>query len=183
MNDDFDLSKLVRKKRTGINSKAKGGRFERKISDILNSRFNTTDFCRTPGSGAFATTHKLPDHLKIYGDLITPKRFKFILECKSGYSKEGVNSLFNPNSILRGMIVQAKRDADKCGKNFIVVIGQDRSDIIVVVDSDKGFMIENIRNANVHYIDCVFGTTRLAICKLNDLLKLDDSVFLDPNNF
>ena len=83
MKDDYDLTKLLAKKgKKKLNSKAKGSRFERKISDMLNERFKTKDFCRTPGSGAFATTHSLPDHLRIYGDLITPKNFKFILELK-----------------------------------------------------------------------------------------------------
>ena len=132
MKDNFDLDKL--RKKTGkkrINSKAKGSRFERKIAEFLNKRFNTTDFCRTPGSGAFATTHSLPGHLKIYGDLVTPKNFRYIIECKSGYNKEGICNLFKSNSIISDMIAQAKRDSEKSSKKFLLIIGQDRSDAIV----------------------------------------------------
>jgi Holliday junction resolvase len=74
MKDNYDISKLNKKKKK-VNSRAKGSTFERQIAKILNERFNTSEFSRTPGSGAFATTHSLPDHLKIYGDLITPQNF------------------------------------------------------------------------------------------------------------
>lgn len=178
MNDDFDLSKLVKKKRNGINSKAKGGRFERKIAEILNTRFKTTDFCRTPGSGAFATTHKLPDHLKIYGDLITPKNFKFIIECKSGYNKEGVCNLFNPNSILSEMIAQAERDSEKCSKKFMLVIGQDRTDVIVLINDQLRGSQNNFNSGSMHLR---LKDKHYAIYKLSELLTLPDEIFLETN--
>ena len=93
MNDNYDVSKL-RKKKTRVNSRTKGSTFERKIASMFNDRFGTKEFSRTPGSGAFATTHSLPAHLKIYGDLITPEKFKYCIECKKGYNKQAVASLF-----------------------------------------------------------------------------------------
>ena len=60
MEDNYDFSKLKKKKK--VNSRAKGSTFERQIAKLLNNRFNTTEFSRTPGSGAFATTHSLPDY-------------------------------------------------------------------------------------------------------------------------
>ena len=74
MEDNYDISNLKQKKK--INSRTKGSGFERQICKMFNKRFNTSEFCRSPGSGAFATTHSLPEHLKIYGDLITPEKFK-----------------------------------------------------------------------------------------------------------
>ena len=69
-------------KKRPVNSRRKGSNFERAIAKKLNGRFETEEFCRTPGSGAFGTTHKnLPDHLKIHGDLITPERFLYVIEC------------------------------------------------------------------------------------------------------
>ena len=65
MEDNYDFSALKKKKR--VNSRAKGSSFERSIAKLLNDRFNTTEFSRTPGSGAFATTHTLPDYLKFMG--------------------------------------------------------------------------------------------------------------------
>ena len=85
MEDSYDFEKL-RKKPKRKNSKAKGSAFERKVAKILNEHFETPDFQRSPGSGAYATTHNLPDHLKIYGDLITPKNFIYTIECKKGYN-------------------------------------------------------------------------------------------------
>ena len=58
MEDSYDFEKL-RKKPKRKNSKAKGSAFERKVAKILNEHFETTDFQRSPGSGAYATTHNL----------------------------------------------------------------------------------------------------------------------------
>ena len=91
MEDNFDISALKKKKK--VNSRAKGSTFERQIAKMFNEKFNTKEFSRTPGSGAFATTHSLPDHLKIYGDLITPQNFKFCIECKKGYNDINLYSL------------------------------------------------------------------------------------------
>ncbi len=93
MEDNYDISPLKKKKRK--NSRAKGSTFERSIAKTLNDRFNTSEFSRSPGSGAFATTHTLPDHLKIYGDLITPQNFKYCIECKKGYNNQNLYSLYN----------------------------------------------------------------------------------------
>lgn len=134
MKDDFDVSLLKKTKSKKINSKAKGGRFERKVAEMLNKKFETSEFCRTPGSGAFATTHKLPDHLKLYGDLITPKEFKFVIECKSGYNKESIYSVLDTNSILCKMIAQAERDSKKISKYFLLIVGQDRREPVVITD-------------------------------------------------
>lgn len=177
MEDDFDLSKLRKesgKKRK--NSKVKGNSFERKIAKVFNERFGTTEFCRSPGSGAFATTHNLPEYLKIYGDIITPKGFKFIIEVKKGYNKEGISSIFNKNSILREMIAQATRDSEKCFKKFLLVISQDRKDIIVVTNSSD--LYTGI-SCGADHIKVMMDNNPLYICKLNDLLKLPNSRFLE----
>jgi hypothetical protein len=172
MKDNYDVSKLTVKKKGRINSKAKGGRFERKVADMLNKRFNTSDFCRTPGSGAFATTHSLPEYLKIYGDLITPKGFKFIIECKSGYNKEGICNLFNSNSIISDMIAQAERDSIKSKKNYLLIIGNDRQDPIVITNA----IIAIIPN---DYIRIDIGGRKLLGMKLESLLTLSNEFFIE----
>lgn len=175
MKDDFDISKLEKKKRGKINSKVKGNKFERDIAALLNQRFNTTDFCRTPGSGAFATTHKLPDHLKVYGDLITPKDFRFIYELKKGYNKEGICNIFNSNSILRLMIDQADRDSKLCNKDFILVLAQDRKDPIAILKDS--YEISNVPNIDLIKIWVTTLGSIIYILKLKDLLTLEDSFF------
>jgi hypothetical protein len=135
MKDDYDISKLMKTKKKRINSRTKGNTFENKVCEILNTRFNTTDFMRSPGSGAFATSHRLPEHLQIHGDLITPKDFAFTIECKKGYNKESIASIFNPKSELRSFIEQAERDSAKESKRFMIIFKQDRQNTIVIFPS------------------------------------------------
>lgn len=143
MKDDFDISKLKKTKKKRINSRTKGNTFERKVCEILNERFNTTDFCRSPGSGAFATTHKLPEHMQVRGDLITPKDFAWTIECKKGYNKESVASIFNPNSEIRSFITQAESDAEKANKNFMIVFKQDNQNTIVIIKWIENIILNN----------------------------------------
>ena len=177
MKDDFDVTKLEKKTNKRINSKQKGGRFERKIADLFNQKFNTKDFCRTPGSGAFATTHSLPEHLKIYGDLITPKNFKYIFELKSGYNKEGICNLFHSNSILSDMIAQVTRDSKKSKKDFLLIIANDRKDPIVIMpDLNVTYYIK----MDYHLQGKINGL-EVNIIKLEDLLKLPNEFFLSQD--
>ncbi len=45
-------------KKRRVNSKRKGSTCERKIAKMLNEWFETNEYSRPPGSGAFATTDK-----------------------------------------------------------------------------------------------------------------------------
>lgn len=136
MKDDFDLSNL-RKKPKRKNSRAKGAAFENKVAKILNNRFNTSEFSRTPGSGAFATTHKLPDHLKLHGDLITPKNFKFIIECKKGYNEQGLHSLLDYDSKIWEWVEHMETDGHAAQKQPILLMAQDRKPIVCILEFDK----------------------------------------------
>ena len=141
MDDIFDISKLKKKKK--VNSRTKGSSFERQICKSFNSRFNTKEFCRSPGSGAFATTHSLPKHLKIYGDLITPINFKYCIECKKGYNKENLYSLYNYRSSFWKFIDQCEKDSEKCGKVPMVIFKQDRQPILTIVPEYISFDLNN----------------------------------------
>ena len=172
MNDDFDVSPLKKKKK--INSRAKGNRFENKIAKTLNDRFDTKEFCRTPGSGAFATTHTLPEYLKVYGDLITPEKFKFIIECKKGYDGEQVSDLLNPKSGISKMIAQAHRDSQKSSRKFFLFIGQNRQEPVAITNQTdlpvKGWMFRG-------YIDDL----EIAMFKMCDLMRVEDFHFFLDN--
>ena len=135
MEDNYDLTDLIPKTKKRKNSRKKGNTFENKVAKILNEAFGTKDFCRTPGSGAFATTHTLPEHLKIHGDLITPLDFPYVFECKKGYNAVNVGSLFNYRSDFWKFIKQAKKDAEWAKKEFAVVFQQDRKNILVIIDT------------------------------------------------
>jgi hypothetical protein len=168
MKDDFDVTPLKKKKK--VNSRAKGNRFENKIAKILNERFDTKEFCRTPGSGAFATTHTLPEYLKVYGDLITPEKFKYVIECKKGYDGEQVSDLLNPKSTISKMIDQAHRDSKKSSKKFLLIIGQNRQEPVAITNQTdlpvKGWMFKG-------YID----ELEIAMFKMCDLLCVEDTHF------
>lgn len=136
MKDNYDISSLKKKTKKKINGKKKGGTFENAIAKILNTKFNTKEFARTPGSGAFATTHTLPEHLKIHGDLITPEKFIYCIECKRGYNKESIYSLYNDSSDLWGFIDQGQKDADKSKKTALIIIKQDYRPTLAVLPLD-----------------------------------------------
>lgn len=120
------LKLLTKKKR--INSRTKGNSFERKIADILNKHYDTTDFMRTPGSGAFATTHKLPKHLQVEGDLITPKDYPWLIECKKGY-KFTISDLMNTKSKFWEIIDKVNNQSIAIDKKPILIFQQNRQDI------------------------------------------------------
>lgn len=145
MEDNFDLNKLTKdKKPKKVNSRNKGQSFERKIATMLNNRFNTKEFCRSPGSGAFATTHNIPDHLKLHGDLLTPLDFKFCIECKKGYNKENIYSLLNDSSKVWEFIRQSEKDAEACGKLALLLYKQDRQKTLAI--AKDGFFPQYIKN-------------------------------------
>ena len=176
MEDNYDISALKKKKRK--NSKAKGSTFERNIAKILNDRFNTSEFSRSPGSGAFATTHTLPEHLKIYGDLITPQNFKYCIECKKGYNNLNLYSLYNYSSEWWGFLEQCEKDSDKCGRIPMVIFKQDRQPTLAIVPSHVQ------TNKLQPYIEIrkeedAFTVKVFRIYKLEDLLDDYDSFWIN----
>ena len=168
MEDDFDISRIKKKKK--INSRTKGSTFERKICKILNERFNTTEFSRSPGSGAFATTHSLPEHLKIYGDLITPETFKYCIECKKGYNHLNLYSLFNYSSDLWKFVAQCEKDSKKCCKLPMIIFKQDRQPTLAIVPIHVQFLQMN------NYIETKNG---YRLYMFEELIKCWDSMWFD----
>ena len=154
------------KKKKRVNSRRKGNAFEREIAKLFNTRFGTKDFCRSPGSGAFATTHELPQHIKVHGDLITPQKFKFILECKSGYDVT-FEDIFKPKSDLYKFIEQARRDAKKADKDWLVVYKKTRHKPFVI--TSKPYSLGTVVVVNKEYY----------IYKLTDFLSLDTTNFME----
>tara|TARA_R110002033_G_scaffold54131_1_gene102494 strand:+ start:5982 stop:6515 length:534 start_codon:yes stop_codon:yes gene_type:complete len=174
MKDIANISKIKgTRKRKRVNSRTKGNAFERKVCSLLNNRFATDNFCRSPGSGAFASTHKLPEHLKIYGDLITPENFKFTIECKKGYNKENLCSFFKPKSEIRKFIKQSEKDAKFSKREPMIIFQQDRNTIIVITRRSSyewDVCEESSIETKLIYKDYV-------ICPLEELLKVGDEFF------
>lgn len=177
---DFYDSKLLKEKlskKKRVNSRSKGNTFERKICALLNNRFNTTEFCRSPGSGAFATTHSLPDYLKVYGDLITPKNFKFIIECKKGYNKININSIFNNSSELWEFIKQSERDSQTSGKPALIIYQQDRQPALIIYKKELFYSLPN----TITFEDTInkVSYTKYNINLLEDILNIPNHFFFD----
>jgi len=152
------------KRKTRVNGKAKGNRYENSVAKILNETFETTDFCRSPGSGAFATTHALPEHIKVYGDLITPQNFRFVIECKNGY-KVNLDDVLNRKSKLWEFIEQAKRDGKKAGKDWMLIYKKDRRKAIAIT------------NVNVPGIDKAKLPGNCFLYQFDELIKLSKDIF------
>ena len=159
MKDDYDLTNLQKEEKKRTNSKAKGSRFERKIATMFNDRFKTTEFSRTPGSGAFATTHSLPEHLQIYGDLIAPKNFIYNIECKKGYKNIKLNNLLDYSSQLYKFINQCEKDAQKCKKEPMLLFQQDRQPILAIIRGNKYFYSTQNLEGPTEYVK--FGDYKL----------------------
>ena len=110
------------------NSKRKGSTFERKICNLFSVRFSET-FNRTPGSGAFASTHK--DATQFSGDILTPEGFRYVIECKRGYSLE-ILDFFNSKSVLWDFVRQVRKDSVSCGKPWIIIYKKDRKKELLI---------------------------------------------------
>tara|TARA_R110002126_G_scaffold92657_4_gene219754 strand:- start:5016 stop:5537 length:522 start_codon:yes stop_codon:yes gene_type:complete len=172
MNDNYDLGDL-RKKPKRKNSRTKGNTFERQVAKLLNDRFNTLEFSRSPGSGAFASTHTLPDHLKIYGDLISPQKFKFCIECKKGYNNQNLYSLYNYSADIWKFIAQSEKDAGKCGLLPMVIFKQDRQPILAIVP-ESVHVVENIKYIEIHNT-----SKKYRVYLFTELLTCWDSMWFD----
>jgi hypothetical protein len=161
--DLLGFGEFSKKKR--VNSKRKGSTFERKIAKMLNERLHTKEFSRTPGSGAFATSHKgLPAHMKIQGDLITPSSFPFIIECKNGYDVQ-LDDLFKRKSDFFSFIKQAQSDAKAAKKDWMVIYQKTRRMALVIVGKAYGAKPELVLDQ------------RYFIYPLEKFLQLPDEVF------
>jgi len=177
MEDDLDLSDLeatLRKKKKRINSRRKGANFERQLAKLFNSKFKTKEFARTPGSGAFATTHDLPEHIAIYGDLITPKEFIFVIEAKSGYNIN-IFDLFKENNELDKFIRQAKRDSKNNNKDWLLIYKKTRNKPIVITKLKKFHQYLKDKEVNI-------PNKQISLYLLDDILNLPTEIFLYKDN-
>lgn len=172
MQDDYDISKLKKKKRK--NSRTKGNTFEKKVCEILNERFETKEFNRTPGSGAFGTTHaNLPEHLKLHGDLITPLDFRFVIECKVGYGSRTLDGLFNDSEDIWKFIEQSEKDAQVSGKEPMILFKEDRRKILALVRKDQTFE-EDPGYTGYHIITL---DNKYKVYKLDDIINCSKELF------
>jgi ribosomal protein S15P/S13E len=107
--------------------------------------------------------------------LITPKNFIYTIECKKGYNNLDLYSLLNPKSKIYEFIKQAKRDADHENKSGLVLIAQDRRDIIALINKDSHICNQlKINNKKIIYI-----LNNYILTSFKDVLSIDRSLFFN----
>lgn len=120
-----------------MNSKTKGSSFEREICKLLSEHFKLP-FVRNPnsfGSGAWSSSHKTEglDLENISGDIITPKGFKFNLECKKGYGNLNITSLMEGlKEPIKSFVFQCNKDCLRTDKLPLVIWKPDRAPILAI---------------------------------------------------
>lgn len=114
--------------------------------------------------------------MTIYGDLITPKAFRFNIECKKGYNKESISSLLNDKSKFHEFIKQAELDAKKANKEMLIILAQDRQEPLAIVRKEifSNFNL-NFNEAAVLY----WYNNSYLIIKLKEILTLSNQVFFN----
>lgn len=125
-------------------SKRKGSAFENDISKMLNTTYETEQFARTPGSGAWmgrsnsakksGVAQEAQDTLR--GDLITPKEFPFIIECKNYEDSPVYHKIIQgPDAKLDGWLKEVEFDANEAGLEPMLWFKTTRKGSFVAVKS------------------------------------------------
>jgi hypothetical protein len=159
------------KRKTG--GKRKGNRTELELVKVFNKRFGE-GFSRSVGSGnRWGQVTYLPKHAQevFSGDLIVPKRFKWVLESKGGYKNIDLNSVFVGGSKeLDGFLDQVTKDAERCGRKPMMCWKRDRKPWLAFVPTTEleGYGFE-YRLLYKHW----------SAVALDELLKIPDSFFVE----
>ena len=175
--DDFftdDLFKERKKRKRKADGKRKGNRTELELVKILTERFGE-GFSRSVGSGnRWGQVTYLPKHAQevFSGDLIVPKRFKWVLESKGGYDGIDLNTVFvRGNSELDKFLDQVTKDSERCGRKPMLCWKRDRKPWLAFVPTKE------LRGHNFKYRMLYKHWSGV---DLKTLLKLTDDWFFDP---
>lgn len=124
----------------GKNARRKGGRYERKICNLLTD-LSKTKFRRAPRSGALIREGKI-NGLYISGDLVAEQNFKFSIECKNRQKINLESILKSPSTSEFAMAWhQCIYDAKISSKLPLMFINLKRHDFICL-DNDGMKLID-----------------------------------------
>lgn len=160
-----------------VNGKQKGNNFERKIANVFSDRFSAytgieKPFRRNPDSGSFfggtnvARTEIYDTDWAVYGDLICPRNFNFSVECKH-YKKPPTMTSILKQDVKQwdGWIKQAQQDAEVSGKEMLIIIRYNNTEILTMTNPDTTRLLPIINYGPVE------------IQTLENVLNLKDSFF------
>lgn len=178
MSDDFITEDMFEdedkgKKKKKADGKKKGNRTELGLVKVLTERFGA-GFSRSVGSGnRWGQVTHLPKHAQdvFSGDLIVPKMFKWVLECKGGYDGIDLNSIFaKGNSQLDEFLEQVTKDSKRCDRKPMLCWKRDRKPWLAFVHTNE--LSGNQFKYRLMY-------KNWSAVDLGSLLKLPDEFFLD----
>jgi len=119
------------------NPKQKGNRFEAQTAQMLSERFKPLlgvekGFRRNIDSGSFyggSNTHRMESHnldYAIFGDIVCPREFRFIIECKHYATAPNLATVFAGSKQWDGWIAEAEHDSNSSEKDWLLVIKYNR---------------------------------------------------------
>lgn len=123
-------------------SKTKGSTFERWVAEQLNDLYQTTEFCRVPGSGSFMgrSNFQKKEGLKdaaretLTSDIMTPSNFKFTVECKHYADAPKYHHLLDgPSSELDVWLSEVELDASNLKKMPMLIFKTTRKGAYVAI--------------------------------------------------
>lgn len=101
MSDNFEIEDLLenlnKKEKRKNTSKSQGNRGENNLAKVLKNRFIGKSFFRCLGSGNRGSQVELTEEIKgvFTADLVCPTNFKFVVECKYGYTDIELCGIFS----------------------------------------------------------------------------------------
>jgi hypothetical protein len=161
---------------TKTNGKKKGNGYERSVSNKFSERFASytgieKSFRRSVDSGSFfgGSNQKRTTQYDIskatFGDIITPDKFRFSIECKNYKTPPTFKSVLNKKvSQWDDWLDQAVQDAKNSNKEVLLIVKYNNVDEFVFVKD-----YPRARNHNV-----VMEYNGFNVVKLSDFLIMED---------
>ena len=156
--------------------KQKGNRFEAATAKLLSERFEPklgvpSGFIRNADSGAFyggSNVSRMESHnldYATFGDIVTPRDFRFVIECKHYATAPKLTGVFGGNSQWDGWISEAEHDSASSGKNWLLIMKYNNVKPLVVFE-------KNLTDTTFPYE--LYYKNSYRIVQLDYLLTMDD---------
>lgn len=157
-------------KSKGINSKAKGSEYERKIAKQLSAWWGE-QFQRTPMSGGL---HWKNDN-RVAGDIVTPPDsvYPWTTECKKREGWE-LEQVLKGTGDVEKWWNQSVADGQRVNLRPLLVFSKNFAPSYVMMTLDDFMLILKTKGGRVpfsYFVVCVLGKTPRVVFNLDDLVK------------